>query len=73
MANVKKVMDKNPSKQISLAVENMLKTGRLATQSGLDLQQVTSWNPFICCILENYVLYLFFFDDNNCVLTEPLP
>ena len=38
--HVKKVMDKNPAKQISLAVENMLKTGRIVTQSGLDLQQV---------------------------------
>ncbi|XP_028963223.2 DNA-directed RNA polymerase I subunit 2 [Malus domestica] len=39
VAKVKKLMDKNPAKQISLAVENMLKTGRLNTQSGLDLQQ----------------------------------
>ncbi|XP_052192678.1 DNA-directed RNA polymerase I subunit 2-like [Diospyros lotus] len=39
LAHVKKVMDKNPSRQISSAVENMLKTGRLPTQSGLDLQQ----------------------------------
>ncbi|XP_058226020.1 DNA-directed RNA polymerase I subunit 2 [Rhododendron vialii] len=37
---VRKVMNKsNPSRQISSAVENMLKTGRLVTQSGLDLQQ----------------------------------
>lgn len=64
MAHVKKVMDKNPSRQISLAVENMLKTGRLVTQSGLDLQQVTSWDPFLsyyCYILETYVVYPFFF------------
>ncbi|XP_024031416.1 DNA-directed RNA polymerase I subunit 2 [Morus notabilis] len=39
LVQVKKVMDKNPAKQISSAVENMLKTGRLATQTGLDLQQ----------------------------------
>ncbi|CAK9159048.1 unnamed protein product [Ilex paraguariensis] len=39
VAHVKKVMDKYPSRQISSAVETMLKTGRLATQSGLDLQQ----------------------------------
>ncbi|KAK9284078.1 hypothetical protein L1049_012338 [Liquidambar formosana] len=39
LEDIKKVMDKNPSKQISQAIENMLKTGRLATQSGLDLQQ----------------------------------
>ncbi|KAA8537345.1 hypothetical protein F0562_026968 [Nyssa sinensis] len=39
LAHVKKIMDKNPPRQIGLAVENMLKTGRLNTQSGLDLQQ----------------------------------
>lgn len=37
--HVKKVMDKNSPKQVSAAVENMLKTGRLVTQTGLDLQQ----------------------------------
>ncbi|RDY14792.1 DNA-directed RNA polymerase I subunit 2, partial [Mucuna pruriens] len=36
---VKKIMDKNASKQVCTAVENMLKTGRLVTQTGLDLQQ----------------------------------
>lgn len=40
VAHVKKVMDKNPARQVSTAVENMLKTGRLVTQTGLDLQQV---------------------------------
>ncbi|XP_027354375.1 DNA-directed RNA polymerase I subunit 2 isoform X2 [Abrus precatorius] len=39
LLQVKKVMDKNAAKQISTAVENMLKTGRLVTQTGLDLQQ----------------------------------
>lgn len=39
LAKVKEVMKKNPSGQIGSAVENMLKTGRLVTQSGLDLQQ----------------------------------
>ncbi|XAR63561.1 DNA-directed RNA polymerase [Bertholletia excelsa] len=39
LGHVKKVMDKNPSRQIGTAIENMLKTGRLVTQSGLDLQQ----------------------------------
>ncbi|KAI3416630.1 uncharacterized protein J3R85_015253 [Psidium guajava] len=39
LAHVKKVMDKNPGRQIGSAIENMLKTGRLVTQSGLDLQQ----------------------------------
>ncbi|KAL6180816.1 hypothetical protein ACLB2K_047475 [Fragaria x ananassa] len=37
--SLKKVLDKNPTRQISLAVENMLKTGRINTQTGLDLQQ----------------------------------
>ncbi|KAK7317376.1 hypothetical protein RJT34_01538 [Clitoria ternatea] len=36
---VKKVMQKNSPKQICVAVETMLKTGRLNTQTGLDLQQ----------------------------------
>ncbi|KAH9718490.1 DNA-directed RNA polymerase I subunit 2 [Citrus sinensis] len=39
VANIKKVMEKNPSKQIGTSIETMLKTGRLATQTGLDLQQ----------------------------------
>ncbi|XP_015878970.3 DNA-directed RNA polymerase I subunit 2 [Ziziphus jujuba] len=39
LADVKKVMDKNPARNIGLAVENMLKTGRIVTRSGLDLQQ----------------------------------
>ncbi|KAF8389487.1 hypothetical protein HHK36_026182 [Tetracentron sinense] len=39
LAHVKKVMDKNSPNHISLAVENLLKTGKLVTQSGLDLQQ----------------------------------
>lgn len=37
-------MKKNPSGQIGSAVENMLKTGRLVTQSGLDLQQVLAYS-----------------------------
>lgn len=39
LADVKKVIDKSSPKQIGAAIENMLKTGRLITQSGLDLQQ----------------------------------
>ncbi|XP_012068704.1 DNA-directed RNA polymerase I subunit 2 isoform X1 [Jatropha curcas] len=39
VSDVKKVMDKNHSSSVSLAVENLLKTGRLITQTGLDLQQ----------------------------------
>lgn len=40
VADVKKALDKNPSKQVGSAVENMLKTGRLVTQSTLDLKEV---------------------------------
>ncbi|GLJ25400.1 hypothetical protein SUGI_0486220 [Cryptomeria japonica] len=36
---VKKVMEKVPSGSISKVIENMLNTGNLNTQSGLDLQQ----------------------------------
>ncbi|VVA93013.1 unnamed protein product [Arabis nemorensis] len=36
---IKKVMNKNPPKSIGTSIETLLKTGRLATQSGLDLQQ----------------------------------
>jgi DNA-directed RNA polymerase I subunit RPA2 len=44
VSHVKKVLYRNPAKQVSSAVENMLKTGRLATRTGLDLQQVlTFW------------------------------
>ncbi|GMH19290.1 hypothetical protein Nepgr_021131 [Nepenthes gracilis] len=39
LAEVRKCLDKNPAKQISTAISNMLKTGRLATQSSLDLPQ----------------------------------
>ncbi|XP_038680382.1 DNA-directed RNA polymerase I subunit 2 [Tripterygium wilfordii] len=39
LAHVKKVIDKNPLKQIGPAIEAMLRSGGLATQSGLDLQQ----------------------------------
>lgn len=43
VADVKKILDKNPVKQISSSVENLLKTGRLITQTGLDLQQVLTY------------------------------
>ncbi|GFP98191.1 DNA-directed RNA polymerase i subunit rpa2 [Phtheirospermum japonicum] len=39
LADVKKVVEKNFPRQIGAAVENLLKTGRLVTQSGLDLPQ----------------------------------
>ncbi|PWA86659.1 nuclear RNA polymerase A2 [Artemisia annua] len=39
LTDVKKALDKNPSKQVGQAVENMLKTGRLVTQSTLDLKE----------------------------------
>nr|XP_016437379.1 PREDICTED: DNA-directed RNA polymerase I subunit 2-like [Nicotiana tabacum] len=47
LADVKKTIEKNAPKQMSLAIENMLKTGRLVTQSGLDLQQVFIYAAFI--------------------------
>lgn len=40
VSQVKKVMEKFPSRSVGVAIENMMKTGRLVTQSGLDLQQV---------------------------------
>ncbi|GER39393.1 DNA-directed RNA polymerase [Striga asiatica] len=39
LPDVKKIIEKTGPRQISLAIENMLKTGRLATQSSLDLHQ----------------------------------
>lgn len=39
LADVKKLIEKHSPKQISSAIDNMLKTGTLLTQSGLDLQQ----------------------------------
>ncbi|PIA60123.1 hypothetical protein AQUCO_00400784v1 [Aquilegia coerulea] len=39
LEDVKKTLDKNPSRSIGTAIESMLKTGRLASQYGLDLQQ----------------------------------
>ncbi|KAL2898225.1 DNA-directed RNA polymerase I subunit 2 [Bienertia sinuspersici] len=39
LGDVKKLLQKNSPTQIGNAIENMLKTGRLATESGLDLQQ----------------------------------
>lgn len=47
MTDVKKAIEKNAPKQIGLTIESMLKTGRLATQSGLDLQQVFSCQAFM--------------------------
>ncbi|KZV18468.1 hypothetical protein F511_18036 [Dorcoceras hygrometricum] len=39
LADVKKVIEKNSPRQIGAIVQNLLKTGRLVTQTGLDLQQ----------------------------------
>ncbi|GLT88626.1 hypothetical protein SLE2022_066430 [Rubroshorea leprosula] len=57
--DVKKVMDKNPSKLISLSVENMLKTGRLLTQTGLDLQQRAGYT--VQAERLNYLHFILFF------------
>ncbi|XP_010460771.1 PREDICTED: DNA-directed RNA polymerase I subunit 2 isoform X1 [Camelina sativa] len=39
LADVKKVINKNPPRSIGTSIETLLKTGRMNTQSGLDLQQ----------------------------------
>jgi DNA-directed RNA polymerase I subunit RPA2 len=39
LSSVKKVLDKNSPKSIGLAIENLVKTGRILSQSSLDLQQ----------------------------------
>ncbi|KNA10898.1 hypothetical protein SOVF_140060 [Spinacia oleracea] len=39
LGDVKKLLNKNPSTQIGTAIENLLKTGRSASSSSLDLQQ----------------------------------
>ncbi|KAJ4715653.1 DNA-directed RNA polymerase subunit beta [Melia azedarach] len=59
LAHIKKVMEKNPPKQISLAVETMLKTGRLATQTGLDLQQRAGYT--VQAERLNYLRFMSFF------------
>ncbi|KAI3844252.1 hypothetical protein MKX03_032323, partial [Papaver bracteatum] len=40
---VKKIMNKFPSKSVGSAIENLIKTGSLQSQSGLDLQQRTGF------------------------------
>ncbi|KAI3986275.1 hypothetical protein MKX01_028556, partial [Papaver californicum] len=42
--DVKKVMNRFPSRGVGLAIENMLTTGTLQSQSGLDLQQRTGFS-----------------------------
>ncbi|EFH69848.1 hypothetical protein ARALYDRAFT_313639 [Arabidopsis lyrata subsp. lyrata] len=39
LADVKKLINKNPPRSIGTSIETLLKTGALKTQSGLDLQQ----------------------------------
>ena len=50
-------MDKNPSKQISSAIDNLLKTGRLVTQTGLDLQQVRIYIGANCVTYVGNIYY----------------
>ncbi|XVF00183.1 hypothetical protein REPUB_Repub03eG0263200 [Reevesia pubescens] len=59
LKDVKKVMDKNSPKQISAAIENLLKTGRLITQTGLDLQQRAGFT--VQAERLNYLRFLSFF------------
>ncbi|XP_051121595.1 DNA-directed RNA polymerase I subunit 2 isoform X2 [Andrographis paniculata] len=39
VADVKKIVERNSPRQIGAVIENLLKTGRLSTQTGLDMQQ----------------------------------
>lgn len=57
--DLKMEMDKNPSRNISLAVENLLKTGRLMTQTGLDLQQRAGYT--VQAERLNYLRFISFF------------
>ncbi|KAB2010197.1 hypothetical protein ES319_D10G221000v1 [Gossypium barbadense] len=59
LKDVKKVMDKNSSKQIGTAIENLLKTGRLITQTGLDLQQRAGFT--VQAERLNYLRFISFF------------
>lgn len=51
VAHVKKVLDKNPPKSVGTSVEMMLKSGRLATETGLDLQEVWLVTYQLACVL----------------------
>ncbi|KAJ4845829.1 DNA-directed RNA polymerase I subunit 2 [Turnera subulata] len=59
LLDIKKVLDKNSPSQIGLAVENLLKTGRLVTQTGLDLQQRAGYT--VQAERLNYLRFLSFF------------
>uniref|UniRef100_A0A6N2MI55 DNA-directed RNA polymerase subunit beta n=1 Tax=Salix viminalis TaxID=40686 RepID=A0A6N2MI55_SALVM len=59
VGDVRKVMDKNSSVSISTAVESMLRSGRLATQTGLDLQQRAGYT--VQAERLNYLRFLSFF------------
>lgn len=58
VADVKKVIEKNYPRQIGAIVENLLKTGRLVTQTGLDLQQVQILG-FFFIVAGIYILYIY--------------
>ncbi|XP_010520079.1 PREDICTED: DNA-directed RNA polymerase I subunit 2 [Tarenaya hassleriana] len=59
LADVKKVLGKNPSKSVGGAIETMLKIGRIATQSGLDLQQKAGYT--VQAERLNFLRFLSFF------------
>ncbi|KAL8500732.1 hypothetical protein ACS0TY_020352 [Phlomoides rotata] len=48
VADFKKFVEKTSPRQIGAAIENLLKTGRLATQTGLDLQQCRPRDKIFC-------------------------
>ncbi|OMO51312.1 hypothetical protein CCACVL1_29865 [Corchorus capsularis] len=57
--DIKKVMEKNRAAQVSSAIENLLKTGTLLTQTGLDLQQRAGFT--IQAERLNYLRFISFF------------
>lgn len=59
VGDVRKVMDKNSPVTVSTAVESMLRSGRLATQTGLDLQQRAGYT--VQAERLNYLRFLSFF------------
>lgn len=59
---VKKCFDKTPARTISTSIETMLKTGRLVTNTGLDLQQVLTCH----CLVKLYIFL--YFPAANCLL-----
>ena len=58
VCDVKKVLKKNDSKSVGTAIENLLKTGRLASESPLDLPQVSTISVCMFCFYSVLILKL---------------